>query len=245
METAREKRFHALLNIYISNKGFGNSCLSGWEWNWYWGSKRLSLSDVSTTNTPHHLQLHGGAYDPFPKYCFARPTAPPSKEQGRCWTKTLCAQLELKLWKSYLYGNDCTAHTVSKVSSCVKKEEKGLRTLHKHKESQKQKQFIHQSDLTAQSLGHFLLCSSPLKWLYYRPQGYFWASLVLTVRVHCENISLLLWALKTNSCLLDSEELPEQLCHLEPIPAGPQLTAVHWRHALADSRLINFQLEDG
>lgn len=170
---------------------------------------------------------------------------PPSKEQGRCWTKTLCAQLELKLWKSYLYGNDCTAHTVSKVSSCVKKEEKGLRTLHKHKESQKQKQFIHQSDLTAQSLGRFLLCSSPLKWLYYRPQGCFWASLVLTVRVHCENISLLLWALKTNSCLLDSEELPEQLCHLEPIPAGPQLTAVHWRHALADSRLINFQLEDG
>lgn len=169
---------------------------------------------------------------------------PPSKEQGRCWKKMLCTQLEHKPWKSCLYGNDCTVHTVPKVSSCVEKEKEGLRTLHKHKESQKQKQFIHQSDLTAQSLVCFLLCSSSLKWLYYRPQGCFWASLVLTVRVHCENVSLLLWAVKTNSCLLNSEKLPEQLCHLEPILAGPWFTAVYWRHVLADSKLTDFQLED-
>lgn len=52
-------------------KGFGNSCLSGWELELCWGRDRLSLSDVSTTNTSCHLWSQGGTLDPFPTLlCF-------------------------------------------------------------------------------------------------------------------------------------------------------------------------------
>lgn len=86
-------------------KGFGNSCLSGWELELCGGRDRLSLSDVSTTNTWHHLWFQGRALDPFPTLlCF--PCHLPSTELGRHWKKMPCVQLELNRWKTHV-RNGC------------------------------------------------------------------------------------------------------------------------------------------
>lgn len=70
-------------------KGFGNSCLSGWEWELYWGRERLSLSAVSTANPSYHLRLQGGAFDPFTALlclsCYL-PSTKSRADTGRKWS---------------------------------------------------------------------------------------------------------------------------------------------------------------
>lgn len=64
-------------------KSFGNSCLSGWEWELVLRQQKISLSDVSTTNTLHHLRFKGGAFDPFPALLCLSCCLPSKKSSGR------------------------------------------------------------------------------------------------------------------------------------------------------------------
>lgn len=117
-------------------KSFGNSCLSGWEWELVLRQQKISLSDVSTTNTSHHLRLQGGAFDPFPApLCLS--CCLPSKK-SRADTGRKCSVHSWNSNRSSLHGNGCTAHTVPKVSSCAKEQRMGQTTLPEHTERQKQ-----------------------------------------------------------------------------------------------------------
>lgn len=144
----RSKIFLYLLWYWI--KGFGNSCLSGWQWELCWGRDRLSLSDVSTTNTSHHLWFQGRALDPYPTLLCSPCHLPSTKSWAGTGRKCpVCSRYSTseKPTRKWLH-----VHTVPKVSSCAEEERMGQMTLPYHKESQKQKQYIHQSYLTAHIL---------------------------------------------------------------------------------------------
>lgn len=82
-------------------------------------------------------------------HCFACPATSPAQRTGQTLEESALYTAGTQHVKELFAWKWLRVHTVPKVSSCAEEERMGQTTLPQHKESQKQKQYIHQSDLTA------------------------------------------------------------------------------------------------
>lgn len=208
-----------------------------WEFLLEWVRMRIVLRQRQTFRLWHQYHQHitsslvsGWGFRSLSPLCFASPATSPAQRAGQALEENaLCAAGTQQL--KDLHENECM-FTLCPRFPCVLRKRGwlwGQMTLPYHKESQKQKQYIQQSDLTAHILMEprtfIFLNSSPLKRLHYGSQRCFWASVVLTARVCWENSSLLLQTV-ANACCPGSEKLPELLHETSQTSTGLWICAL-------------------